>query len=57
MDYQSRVDEFWSIVTWISIAYFVLFAAVNIAGLIWIKITTEPKKKKAIKQTIDWTRR
>jgi hypothetical protein len=57
MDYQNRVSDFWNIATWLSIAYFVLFAVLNIGGLIWIKLTTEPKKKKKIEQTIDWTRR
>jgi hypothetical protein len=56
MNQQERVDEFWGIVTWISIGYFVLFVAINVAGLIWVKMTSEPPKKK-IKKTIDWNRR
>jgi hypothetical protein len=53
---EDRSGEFWGIVTWISISYFVLFVVVNVAGIIWIKMTTEPPKKK-IKKTIDWKRR
>jgi hypothetical protein len=47
---EDRSGEFWGIVTWVSISYFVLFVVVNVAGIIWIKMTTEPPKKK-IKKT------
>lgn len=48
--------EFWrlapTVFFWCSLPYIIL----NVAGIIWIKMTTEPKKKKKIKNTIDWNK-
>ena len=56
MTQADRWDEFWELATWIGIGYVVLFVAVNVAGLIWVKMTTEPPEKK-IKKTINWSRK
>jgi len=56
MTQAERLNDFWGLATWISIGYFVLFVAINVAGLIWIKRTSEPLKKKT-KKTINWSRR
>ena len=56
MTQAERWSEFWGIATWITIGYFVLFVGLNVAGLIWVKITSETPAKK-IKKTIDWNQK
>ena len=56
MTQAERWSEFWGIATWIIIGYLVLFVVVNVAGYIWVRMTSEPPAKK-IKKTIDWNRR
>ena len=52
-------SEFWGLAPivffWCSLPFVIL----NIAGFIWIKMTTEPseKKKAKMKKTINWDRR
>jgi hypothetical protein len=38
---------------WIIIGYVALFIVMNVSGLIWLRMTAEPPKKK-IKTTIKW---
>jgi hypothetical protein len=53
MTQADRWTDFWGLATWISIGYFVLFVAINVAGLIWVKKTSDAPPKK-VKETIDW---
>jgi hypothetical protein len=46
--------QFWDAIVltlWIAIPPFVIL---NVAGLIWIKLTANPKNPKPIKKTIVW---
>ena len=52
-------NRFWSLAPTVFFWCALPFVILNVVGIIWIKMTTEPsaKKKAKMKKTIDWDRR
>jgi|LakMenE01Jun11ns_1017448.scaffolds.fasta_scaffold9456459_3 hypothetical protein len=39
---------------WIIAIYVLIFVVMNVSGLVWLKMTAQPRVKKNQRKTIDW---